>query len=94
MSGESKCLPQIEINFLFEGERWIARLGDGYESRSIEIVLDGGRIHKTAAQLTSQLLPYGLDAAALRRAVFGGPLAILLDRIIAVKPQSTPKDIR
>ena len=85
-------LPQIEINFLFEGERWIARLGDSYESRSIAIVLNGGPVHKVAAQLTSQLLQHGLDAAALRRAVFGGPLALLLDRIIAVKPQSAPKD--
>ena len=78
MTGKSKCLPRLEINFPFEGERWIARLGDGVASR-IEIVLDGGR-----AQLNAQLLQHGLDIKAIRRAVSGGPLAILLDRIIEV----------
>jgi hypothetical protein len=84
MNIENKCLslPQIEINFLFEGERYIARLGDGVPSKPIEIVLDGGRIHKTATQLHSQLLQHGLDIKTVRSAVFAGPLAIVLDRIM------------
>jgi hypothetical protein len=79
-------LPNIEIQFMFEGERWIARLGRDDAGKPIEIALKGGHLHKTAAQLTTQLLQHGVDVQDIRRAVFGGPLAILLDRIIAVQP--------
>jgi hypothetical protein len=79
-------LPNIEIKFMFEGERWIARLGRDGAGKPIEIALKGGHLHKTAAQLTTQLLQHGVGVHDIRRAVFGGPLAILLDRIIAVQP--------
>jgi hypothetical protein len=77
-------LPKIEIRFIFEGERYIARLGRDDTGKPIEIVLDGGHLQKTAAQLTSQLLRHGVDIKDIRSAVFAGPLAILLDRIIAL----------
>jgi hypothetical protein len=77
-------LPQIEIRFVFEGERYIARLGRDDTGKPIEIVLDGGHLHKTAAQLTTQLLQHGVSLKAIRSAVFAGPLAILLDRINAL----------
>jgi hypothetical protein len=81
-------LPQLEINFPFKGERWIARLGRDDRGQPIEIFLDGGHLHKTAAQLTSQLLQHGVKIQTIRAAVFAGPLAILLDRIIAIKPRA------
>jgi hypothetical protein len=81
-------LPFIEIRFVFEGERWIAWLGRDYVGNPIEIILDGGPLRKTAGQLTTQLLQHGVDVKTIRSAVFGGPLAILLDRIIAVTPKS------
>jgi hypothetical protein len=86
MSTENKSpsLPQIEIRFVFENERYIARLGRDDTGKPIEIFLDGGHLHKTAAQLTSQLLQHGVDVTTIRSAVFAGPLAILLDRIIAL----------
>jgi hypothetical protein len=89
MNAESQrpSLPQIEIRFMFEGERYIARLGRDDTGKPIEIVLSGGHLHKTAAQLTSQLLRYGVDVRDIRSAVFAGPLAILLDRIIAIDPK-------
>jgi hypothetical protein len=82
MSNASKSLPRIEISFFYEGERWIARVGD--IGRGIEVTLDGG-LHKMAAQLTTQLLQHGIGIGIkdIRAAVFAGPLAILLDRIIA-----------
>jgi hypothetical protein len=85
-------LPQIEIRFVFEGEKYIARLGRDDVGNPIEIVLDGGHLHKTAAQLTTQLLQHGVDVKTIRSAVYGGPLAILLDRIIAVKPKHLGAD--
>jgi hypothetical protein len=91
MNSENKCLtlPQIEIRFVFERERYIARLGRDDAGDPIEIVMDGGHLHKSAAQLTTQLLRHGVDVKTIRSAVFGGPLAILLDRIIAVTPKIT-----
>jgi hypothetical protein len=80
-------LPNIEIRFVYEGERWIARLGRNDVGQPIEVILDGGPLHKIAGQLTTQLLQHGVDIKTIRSAVFGGPLAILLDRIIAVQPQ-------
>jgi hypothetical protein len=90
MSIKTTCpnLPQIEIQFPFKGERYIARLGDDDTGQPIEIFLEGGRLHKTAAQLTSQLLQHGVKIQTIRKAVFAGPLAILLDRIIAIKPST------
>jgi hypothetical protein len=81
MSSESKrpSLPQIEIKFVFEGERYIARLGRDDAGKPIEIVLNGGHLHKTAAQLTTQLLQHGVDIKDIRSAVFAGPLVILLE---------------
>jgi hypothetical protein len=86
MSSENKhpSLPQIEISFVFEGERYIARLGRDDTGKPIEIALNGGHLHKTAAQLTIQLLQHAVSLKAIRSAVFAGPLAILLDRIIAL----------
>jgi hypothetical protein len=80
-------LPNIEISFPFKGERWIARVGD--IGIPIEIILDDGRPHQIAAQLTSQLLQHGLSIHMIRAAVFGGPLAVLLDKVIATKPRAT-----
>jgi hypothetical protein len=77
-------LPQIEIKFVFEGERYIARLGRDDMGKPIELFLDGGHLHKTAGQLATQLLQHGVSLKAIRSAVFAGPLAILLDRIIAL----------
>jgi preprotein translocase subunit SecD len=86
MSSENTrpSLPQIEIRFMFEGERYIARLGRDDTGKPIEIVLDGGHLRKTAGQLATQLLQHGVDIKDIRGAVFAGPLAILLDRIIAL----------
>jgi hypothetical protein len=81
----TKSLPKIEIRFVFEGERYIARLGRDDAGKPIELFLDGGHLHKTAAQLTTQLLQHGVDIKTIRQAVFAGPLAILLDRIIALE---------
>jgi hypothetical protein len=77
-------LPKIEIRFIFEGELYIARLGRDDAGKAIEVILDGGPLHKTAGQLTTQLLQHGVDIKDIRQAVFAGPLAILLDRIIAI----------
>jgi hypothetical protein len=87
-------LPQIEIRFPFKGERWITRLGRDDTGQPIEIFLDGGHLHKIAAQLTSQLLQHGVSVRTIRAAVFGGPLAILLDRIIAIQPRATSKQTK
>jgi hypothetical protein len=86
MTVKTTCpnLPKIEIRFIFEGERYIARLGRDDAGKAIEVTLDGGPLHKTAGQLTSQLLQHGVDIKTIRSAVFAGPLAILLDRIMKV----------
>jgi hypothetical protein len=78
-------LPKIEIRFIFEGERYIARLGRDDAGKPIELFLDGGHLHRTAAQLTSQLLQHGVDVKHIRSSVYGRPLVILLDRIIAMQ---------
>jgi hypothetical protein len=68
-STKRPILPNIEIRFIFEGERWIARLGRDYAGKPIEVVLDGGPLHKTAGQLTTQLLQHGVDIKDIRSAV-------------------------
>lgn len=93
MTVKTTCpnLPQIEIRFVFEAERYVARLGRDDAGNAIEVVLDGGPLQKTAGQLTTQLLQHGVSIQEIRGAVFAGPLAILLDRIIAVQPTCKSK---
>jgi len=86
-TGASRLLG-MEINFVHEGERWITRLGNYDRRPTIGIRLDDDPLHKIADQLTPQLLQHGVKIKAIRRAVFGGPLAILLDRIIAVQAKT------
>jgi hypothetical protein len=90
MTVKTTCpnVPNIEIKFIHEGERWIARLGRNDAGKAIEVILDGGPLRKTAGQLTTQLLRHGVDVKDIRSAVFGGPLAILLDRIMTIDPKT------
>jgi hypothetical protein len=54
--------------------------------------LDHG--HITTARLASLLLQHGVDVKTIRAAVIGGPLAIVLDRILALTNQENQKDDR
>ncbi len=77
-------LPHIAIRFDFEDVRYVARFVRDDAGRPIELFLDGGPVQNTAVRLASLLLQNGVDLRTIRRAVIGGPLAIVLDRIIAL----------
>jgi hypothetical protein len=84
----------MEILFIFEGERWVARIGDPVAGvPCIELFMNGDALQKTSAAMASQLPPLRINLKMMRSAVFGGPLAILLDRLLAVQP-TTHKDDR
>jgi len=72
------------MRFDFEDVRYVARFSRDDAGRPVEIFLDGGSVHNTAARLASLCLSAGVDLVSIRRAVIGGPLAIVLDRIIAL----------
>jgi hypothetical protein len=77
------CLPSIAIKFEHEGQRYNATFSRHDDGRIAEIYLDGGHVHNTAARLASLLLAHGIDIKTIRRAVIGGPMSVVLDRIIA-----------
>jgi hypothetical protein len=78
------ALPTIAIKFEHEGQRYNATFSRHGDGRVAEIYLDGGPVSHTSARLASLCLSAGVDLVTVRRACIGGPLAMLLDRIIAV----------
>ncbi|GAC1421078.1 MAG: hypothetical protein NVSMB6_22710 [Burkholderiaceae bacterium] len=85
------CLPNIAITFLHDGRRCTATFSRHPNGKVAEIYLDGGAIHNTSARLASLLLANGVDLETIRRAIIGGPLAIVLDRIIALDEPQDPE---
>jgi hypothetical protein len=77
-------LPHIAVRFDFENVRYVARFARDETGRPVEVFLDGGHVHNTTARLVSLLLQNGVDLRTIRRAVIGGPLAMVLDRILAL----------
>ncbi len=55
------------------------RFDDG---RISEVLMEGD--HATSARLVTQLLRRGVEMETLRRAVHDGPLAVVLDRLMAI----------
>jgi hypothetical protein len=74
--------PKIAIRFEHGGVIYNAICGRGPDGSPAEIFLDHG--HITTARLASLLLQHGVDIKTIRATVIGGPLAIVLDRIIAL----------
>jgi Fe2+ transport system protein FeoA len=78
-------LPNIAIKFEHDGKRYNATFSRHDDGRVAEIYLDGGAVSNTAARLVSLLLAQGVDIKTIRRAVIGGPMAVVLDRLIEIE---------
>jgi hypothetical protein len=87
------ALPSIAINFVHEDTRYSATVTRHDDGRVAKIfLLDSRPALHTLARLASLCLSAGVALADIRRACIGGPLAIVLDRIIALGPnQETQK---
>jgi hypothetical protein len=83
--GRPHYFPTRHLAFCWEGERF-----DGWwtldpRGRIAELGLKGERgsvPHMTTARLASLALSVGVDLADVRKAVIGGPLARMIDKII------------
>jgi Fe2+ transport system protein FeoA len=78
----SHSKPRIAFTFEHEGVRHSAAFGRFNDGRLAEIQLDGSS--DTPARLASMLLQRGVEVETIRHAVNGGPLAVALDRIMAI----------
>jgi hypothetical protein len=78
----SHSRPRIAFKFEHDGQQYRATFSRFTDGRLAEITLDGDA--DTPARLASMLLQYGVEIETVRRAVNGGPIAVALDRIIAI----------
>jgi hypothetical protein len=77
-------LPTIAIKYEYEGKRYTAQLIRHDDGRAARIyLLDSNPAFHTLARLASLLFAHGVPIKEVRRACIGGPLALVLDRIIA-----------
>jgi hypothetical protein len=77
----SHSKPRTAFKFEHDGEQHTATFGRFDNGRLAEIHLDG--FGDTPARLASMLLQHGVEVETVRRAV-DGPLAVALDRIMAI----------
>ena len=88
-------LPTIAIQFEHEGRLWNAQLVRFPDGRPAKIfLLDSGIAYHSATRLVTLLMQHGVDLIEIRRAVIGGPLSILLDRVIALYPRQEKQNGR
>jgi hypothetical protein len=87
------ALPTIAINFDHEHTRYRATFSRHPDGKVAEIYLldGGGAASHTAARLASLCLSAGVGLVDIRRACIGGPMAEVLDRIIALGPNQENK---
>jgi hypothetical protein len=78
----SHSKPRIAFRFEYAGQVHNAIYGRFDDGRIAEIFLDG--FEDTSARLASLLLQHGVSIETVRRSIHDGPLAVVLDRLMAI----------